>query len=125
MPLPFENKIKYTSIYCCLVAIISIILFSLLVGIFGLVVSWIIQNNEATKTLNKVPSWQNIWLVGTVLFLLSNLCLYYSELIVESFVDKVKLSRFGTALLVFVTIFFVSIWLYFGFGNYIGWFRQF
>jgi hypothetical protein len=121
MPLPIERKIRRNAVYCGLVALVALFSFSILSGFLGFTLSWFFRNTEQIEQIKRIPGWQSFSFLGVVLFIISNFCLYYSELFVESFVEKVKLSRFGAALFVFLSIFFSLSWVYFGFSFYFNW----
>lgn len=121
MVLPFEKKIRNNLIYCCLVAIVFVVLFTIFGIGFGYVVSWLVTQNIIIEISKKLPSWTGFAFPAFGLFLLSNLCLYYSEIIVESFVDKLSLSRIGAFILLFFSVIFCFLCVYFGFSSYIIW----
>jgi hypothetical protein len=120
MPIS-KNSLSSKFLYISLVGSLSVLLFAIIVFIFGSGFSWLAKTLNFSSILSSLQLWQYLILVGLPVFFVANGVLYFSENLVETKFDNM-LERFDQAkvtLMFLLFLFFAVLVYFFGFNWYI------
>jgi hypothetical protein len=120
MPIS-KNSLSSKFLYISLVGSSSVLLFAIIVFIFGTTFSWLSKALSFSGFLSSLQLWQYLILVGLPIFFIANIVLYFSENLVEKRFDN-TLEKFDKTKVIFmflIFLFFAILVYFFGFNWYV------
>jgi hypothetical protein len=120
MSIP-KNSLSSKFLYISLVGSLSVLLFAIVVFIFGTGFSWLAKSLSFSGSLSSLQLWQYLVLVGLPVFFVANIVLYYSENLVERRFDEMleKFDQTKVILMFLIFLCFSVLVYFFGFNWYV------